>query len=398
MNQRTLPLAGLRVLDLSRWIAGPHAALMMGDMGAEVIKIESPEGDPSRNSGPFIQGESTYFMALNRSKLGLALDLRSESGKAVLRELIDKADILVENYRPGTLTEMGFSDVVLQKLNPRLITVSISGFGPTGPYAERGCFDSIAQAMSGLQGLTGLPDGAPVRAGYYVGDYSAALHACIGALLAVIGREKTGLGQRVDIALVESLLSMTATLVPGYLGAGVSPERMGNSNSHAAPAGLFQARDGAVQIAASADGLFNALALAMDRPDLAHDARFSSNAGRLANNDALTAEIQAWAGSMGQKELMARLVEFKVPAGPVMTIADIVDDPQLRHNGFFAEIEHPVAGRAEFAGSPIRLRGTPADVSRPSPGIGQHRQQVLESWLGLSAPEIKNRQDSGAFG
>lgn len=392
-----MPLAGLRVIDLSRWIAGPHAALMMGDMGAEVVKIESPQGDPSRGSGPFVNGESTYFMALNRSKRGMALNLRNQAGQDILRQLIGKADILVENYRPGTLAEMGFPDDVLQAINPRLIIVSISGFGSSGPYAQRGCFDSIAQAMSGLQAMTGHAGTEPVRAGYYVADYSAALHACIGALLAVISRQQTGVGQRVDVALVESLLSMTATLVPGYLGAGVVPDRLGNSNGHAAPAGLFMTNDGAVQIAAAADALFLALARAMERPELTTDARYDTNAHRLQNIDALNAEIQSWTAGQTKQQVMEQLVEYKVPAGPMLTIDEIVADPQLRHNHYFAALDHPVAGRVEFAGSPIRLSATPAEISRPSPTVGQHNQEILAGWLDLPAHRIADFDHAGAF-
>jgi len=392
------PLCGVKVLDLSRFVAGPHAALMMGDMGADVVKVEGLGGEPSRRLAPLIHGESTYFMALNRSKRGMVLDLRSPAGRDVLRALMQKADILVENFRPGTLAEMGFPAEEIEKINERLIVVSISGFGQSGPYASRGCFDSVAQAMSGLTALTGMPDAPPVRAGFYVGDYGAALHATIGALLALTVRARTGKGQHVDVSLVESLLSMTTTFIPGYLGAGVVPERDGNGNSHAAPADLFEASDGHVQIAASTDGLFHSLTQAMGRPELESDPRFASHTLRVANAKALNAEVNAWTRQHTKRELGEMLSAHEVPAGPILTIPEVVQDEQLRHRGFFAEIDHPVAGSVGFAGPVVRLSRTPASAAQPAPLLGQHTEEVLREWLGASAQEIGEMRTRGAFG
>jgi len=397
-TQDPRPLSGLKVIDLSRFVAGPHAALMMGDMGADVIKVESLGGEPSRRLAPLINGESTYFMALNRSKRGMALDLRSAAGLEVLRALMRHADILIENFRPGTLAEMGFGADELQKINDRLIVVSISGFGQSGPYASRGCFDSVAQAMSGLTALTGLRDAAPVRAGFYVGDYGAGLHAVIGALLALAARARTGKGQHVDVSLVESLLSMTTTFIPGYLGAGVAPERDGNGNSHAAPADLFEASDGHVQIAASTDGLFHSLTQAMGRPELENDPRFASHSLRVANAQALNDEVNAWTRQHTKRELDRLLSEHEVPAGPILTIPEVVQDEQLRHRGFFAAIDHPVAGSVEFAGPVVRLSQTPAQAVQPAPLLGQHTEEILRQWLGCSAEDIGEMRSRGAFG
>jgi crotonobetainyl-CoA:carnitine CoA-transferase CaiB-like acyl-CoA transferase len=398
MTDRVQALSGLRVLDLSRWIAGPHCALMLGDMGADVVKVETPGGDPSRDSGPYVNGESTYFMALNRSKRGMVVDTRTPAGMEVLKRLIAEADVFVENYRPGTLAGMGLDDSVLHQLNPRLITVSVSGFGPDGPYANRGCFDSIAQAMSGLHSVTGVPGGEPMRAGYYVADYAAALHACIGTLLALVTRQHTGVGQRVDIALTESLLSMTSTLIPGFQGAGVVPERLGNGSSHTSPAGLFLTKDGHVQMSASSTAMFHSLAVAMGREELASDPRFISNKTRLENDGALKAEIQAWTSLRTSAEVVECFEQHKVPCGPILTISDIMKDPQLRHRGFFKEITHPVAGPVEFAGSPVRLSKTPLQVKRPSPTLGQHNTEVLQSWASMSDRAIADFAQRGAFG
>lgn len=394
----TRPLSGIKVLDLSRFVAGPHAAMLMGDMGADVVKVEGLGGEPSRRLAPLIQGESTYFMALNRSKRGLALDLRSPAGRELLGDLIQQADILIENFRPGTLAEMGFDAPTLDALNERLIVVSISGYGQDGPYATRGCFDSVAQAMSGLTALTGTPDGPPVRAGYYVGDYSAGLHAVIGALLALNARSHSGKGQHVDVSLVESLLSMSTTFIPGYLGAGVAPERDGNGNSHAAPADLFETSDGHVQIAASTDGLFHSLTQAMGRPELESDPRFATHTLRVQNAAALNAELNAWTRRFTKKQLSALLSEHEVPAAPVLTIPEVVQDEQLRHRGFFTAIEHPVAGAVEFAGPVVRLSQTPAIATQPAPLLGQHTDEVLRHWLGASEDDIRALRGRGAFG
>lgn len=392
------PLSGYRVLDLSRWIAGPHAALIMGDMGADVVKVETPAGDPSRLSGPHIKGESTYFMALNRSKRGIVLDLRNAAGVDVLSQLITEADVLIENFRPGTLESMGFTADRLRHLNPGLVTVSVSGYGQDGPSASRGCFDSVAQAVSGLQSLTGYQDAPPVRAGLYVADYSAALHAAIGALLALIARTRTGLGQSVDVALVESVLSMSATLIPGYLGAGVVPQRQGNRSAHAAPADIFATADGYLQLSASTNSLFRALAHAMDRADLVDDPRYASNQDRLENVEELTAEISRWAAGFSSAELEAKLVSAGVPAGLVADIRDVTNDEQLRHRGFLTSIEHPVAGDVTFAGPVVRLSQTPATTAQPSPVLGQHTHEVLREWLDIEEQKIQQLRKSGAFG
>lgn len=348
--------------------------------------------------GPYVAGESTYFMALKRSKRGIVLDLRAQAGIEVLLKLLAEADILIENFRPGTLAQMGLCDQTLQMLNPRLITVSISGFGQDGPYANRGGFDSIAQAMSGLQSVTGLPANEPVRADYYVADYSAALHACIGALLALVARQRTGVGQRVDIALTESLLSMSSTVIPGYQAAHVVPERLGNGSAHASPAGLFATKDGYVQLAASSNALFRALTTSMGNQALASDSRFATNKSRLEHDQALKAEIQSWTSQHTSAEIVERLEAHKVPGGPVLTIREILVDPQLRHRDFFAKLTHPMAGAVECAGSPVRLSRTPARVKTPSPMLGEHTDEVIRSWAKLSDDVMAAYAERGAFG
>lgn len=398
MNAGPRPLDGVRVLDMTRWIAGPHAGLMLGDMGADVVKLESCTGDPSRLSGPHINGESTYFMALNRSKRGVALNMRNQAGKEVLRNLIAQADILLENFRPGTLSKMGLGPAELRKLNNRLITVSVSGYGQDGPRAQQGVFDSVAQAASGLQSLTGRQDSPPVKAGFYIADYAAALHATIGALLAVVARDRSGVGQHVDISLVESLLSMSATLIPGYLGAGVVPVRQGNRNIHAAPADVVATSDGYVQISASTTKLFVALAHAMDREDLIDDPRFRTNADRVTNSVELSTAISGWAATLTSDEMERRLLDHGVPTSRVATIEDVVANDQLQYRNFFTTIEHPVAGPVTFAAPVVRLSDMPGYPTRSAPQLGQHTDEVLREWLDISAEDLAGLRARGAFG
>lgn len=392
------PLSGIRVLDMSRWIAGPHAGLILGDMGADVVKVETPAGDPSRLSGPHVNGESTYFMALNRNKRGVTVDTRSAEGIELLGRLIAEADVLIENFRPGTLAEMGLGPEKLEQLNAGLITVSVSGYGQTGPQSQEGCFDSVAQAVSGLQSVTGQADGPPVRAGFYVADYSAALHAALGAVLALFARERGGGGQQIDVSLVESLLSLSATFIPGYAAAGVAPSRQGNRSIHAAPADVFETSDGFVQLSASTNSLFAALAEAMGRPEMLSDERFATNALRLQNIESLTYEIAAWTRSTSSDEVLTALRRSGVPVGKVATVEDVLHNPQLRHREFFATIEHPIAGAVEFAGPVVRMSASPVPEMRPSPGLGQHNARVLRDWLGLAAEDVEELHSRGAFG
>jgi crotonobetainyl-CoA:carnitine CoA-transferase CaiB-like acyl-CoA transferase len=290
---------------------------------------------------------------------------------------------------------MGIPAESLLEQHPRLVIASISGYGQTGPRSNIGAFDSIAQAASGLQMLTGMPDGPPVKSGFYVADYAAALHATIGILVALRARDQNGRGQHVDIALVESILSMSATLVPGYVQAGVEPSRVGNGSIHAAPVDVYRCRDGFVQLSASTDSLFQRLAIAMGRPDLPSDARFSSNAARMANANELGAMIADWAITLSANDVAAALDDVGVPASQIKGIREVVADEQLQARSFFVEQQHPTAGAVTLAGSPIGLSATPPDPSRPAPRLGEHTLEVLEEWLGISRGEALALVQSG---
>ncbi|HUF19849.1 MAG TPA: CoA transferase, partial [Burkholderiales bacterium] len=324
-------LDGTRVVDLSRYIAGPYCAMLLGDMGADVVKVEPPgRGENSRGFGPFVEGESLYTMVFNRNKRSLALDLRTDEGKELLRGLLREADVLVENFVPGTLESMGFDRDTLQALNPRLIVTRISGFGQNGPLSRKPCFDVIAQSMSGLMDITGEPDGRPTMSGTYVVDYATGMYAVIGTLGALQARHGTGNGQVVDVALLDSALSMLMTAIPERVLLGRSMTRRGNRDRYGAPANTFPTRDGAwVHLAVAGEPMFRALANAMGRPELGEDPRFSDNTARMDNVDELEILVSGWTESLTASELLGRLQAIGVPCAKVASVSELVDNPDL---------------------------------------------------------------------
>ena len=385
------PLAGIRVLDLSRFIAGPYCAMLLGDMGADVVKVEPPErGENSRGFAPFVEGESLYTMVFNRNKRSVALDLRSDAGKATLRALLEQADVLVENYVPGTLEKMGFGWDVLHAINPRLILTRISGFGQTGPLATRPCFDVIAQSMSGLMDITGDPAGKPTMAGTYVVDYSTGLYAVIGTLGALQTRTRTGEGQMVDVALLDSAMSMLMTAIPEQLLLGRTMTRHGNRDRYTAPANTFQTRDGAwVHFAAVGEPMFRALAEAMGAPELSQDPRFRDNATRLEHADTLEGLVGAWTSRLDADELVGILQRIGLPCARVARISDLVADEQIAARGGIVTMQHPKAGSVPMQGFAVRFAESPMRLRHPPPQLGQHTEEVLAEWLGKTNEDRK---------
>jgi CoA:oxalate CoA-transferase len=392
------PLDGVRVLDLSRFIAGPYCAMLLGDMGADVIKVEPPgRGENSRAFAPFVQGESLYTMVFNRNKRSLTLDLRSDSGKEVLRGLLAKADVLVENFVPGTLEKMGLDRATLEALNPRLIVTRISGFGQDGPLSRKPCFDVIAQTMSGLMDITGEADGRPTMAGTYVVDYSTGLYATIGTLGALQARERTGKGQVVDVTLLDSAMSMLMTAIPEQKLLGRTMQRRGNRDRYAAPANTFPTRDGEwVHLVVSGDVMFAPLVNLMGRPELAQDARFRSNDGRMQNVEALEELVTGWTRTLATGELLERLKEAGIPSAKVASVADLVDLPHLAHRNQILEMQHPKAGRVPMQGFAVRFGESPMQLRHPPPMLGQHTGDVLEEWLGMAPADVEKLRASGA--
>jgi crotonobetainyl-CoA:carnitine CoA-transferase CaiB-like acyl-CoA transferase len=377
-------LSDLRVLDLSRFIAGPYCAQLLGDQGADVVKVERPNGgDDTRGVHPQVEGESLYFMAFNRNKRGITLDFRNPAAQERLRALISKADIVVENFRPGTMEKMGCGYETLRELNPRLIMVRISGFGSEGPLADQPCFDIIAQAMSGIMSITGEPDGSPMKAGTYLVDYATALYATIGVLSAVEARHRTGRGQLVEVNLLDSAMSMLMTGIPEALMLNRDVNRLGNRDLFTAPANSYRAADGVwVQISAGNQGHFARLAQAMDKLQLPTDPRFATVALRMENIDAIDAIVAGWAAEHSADDILARLQAAEVPSARIATVAEAVRNPHVAARKTIVAVDHPRAGPVPLQGPIISLSETPATIRRPAPMLGEHSDDVFADWLG----------------
>ena len=382
-------LDGVRVLDLSRFIAGPICGQILGDMGAEVIKVERPGGEDARFQGPFLDGESLYPMAYNRNKSSVTLDTRHPDAVRILERLVAWSDVLVENYRPGTLDRMGFGWSRLHDTYPRLVLTSLSGFGQTGPLADRALFDPIAQAASGLMSLTGEPGGPPILVGTYIADHVAGLYGAIGTLVALLARATTGLGQRVDVASVDALVSVLGTHPMAYAMLGERPERMGSRDPYSAPANVFAAADGHVYLHAGTDSLFPRLCAAIGRDDLAVDPRFATIARRLDNVDELEAAVGAWTAPRTKGDIEERLAAAGIPCSAVASMADVVDSPQLRARDMFVEVSGTPVGTAVLTGIPVKLDATPGSIRTPPPPAGADTDRVLTEIVGLDAAEIE---------
>ncbi|MDP7234150.1 MAG: CoA transferase [Alphaproteobacteria bacterium] len=386
------PLADLKVLDLSRFVAGPFCAMMLGDMGAQVVKIEKPKtGEDIRAVAPLIDGDSLFVITYNRNKRSLTLNLRSEKGRAILRELVNEADILVENFRPGVMEAMGCDWETLSSINPRLIMARISGYGQDGPHAQRPCFDAIAQAGSGIMELTGDPDGPPTLAGTTVVDHSTGLHTVVGILAAVQGRHQSGRGQLVDVALLDSALSLLMTAIPEQAVFGEAATRMGNRDRYGAPSNSFLAADGKyVHIVAGGNPRFGRLCRAIGREDLMENPAYADNAGRRKNIEALEAVVSEWVAARGTDEIVAVMEAASVPCGPVNTIADVLANPQLRHRGQIIDVEHAHGEKVPLQGFVAKFSETPSALYQPVPSPGQHNVEILSEWLGYDESRIRD--------
>jgi CoA:oxalate CoA-transferase len=384
----TRPLAGLKVLDLSRYIAGPHCGMVLGDLGADVVKVERPQlGDDARSFQPQAGGESLYVMMLNRNKRGMTLDFRNLEAQALLRRLACQADVLIENFRPGTMERMGCGWEALHAINPRLVMACISGYGQATSLASQPCFDAGAQATSGLMDLTGEPDRAPMLAGTYLVDYGTALYACVGILAALQQRQFTGEGQMVDVSLMGTATSFLVTAIPEFAMKGISVTRAGNRDHYTAPANVYRARDNRwILIQAGNQPLFPRFARMIGRPELLDDPRFATLAARMQNVEAAEALVADWVKDLTSDEVVAQLREAEIPCAKIATISEVVQNPYMREAGNIIEVEHPTAGTVTMSGVAIRM-GEPAKVV-PSPLLGQHTDAVLAEWLKLSPSEI----------
>jgi len=372
--------------------------MLLGDLGAEIIKVEMPEtGDDTRRFLPFKNNESGYYMYLNRNKKGITLDLKSSKGKTIAMKLAKWADILVENFSPGTMEGLGLSYDEIRKVNPKIIYASISGFGQTGPLRNKVAYDAVAQAMGGLTGVTGYPDKPPVKAGPSIADANAGIHAAFGIMAALYHRERTGQGQYVDVSMMDAIFSVLENFVVQYTLNGVNPERIGNENLASAPFDAFPTLDDYVVIATANDRLFQKLAQAMGRDDLPQDARFNTNPLRKENYSKLKPIIIEWTKKHTTAEVVDILDQAKVPVAPIMSIQQLVEHPQIKAREMLVETDHPIVGKFLIPGFPIKLSATPGSVRDPAPLLGEHTDEVLKTILKLSNEEIAELKKEGVF-
>jgi crotonobetainyl-CoA:carnitine CoA-transferase CaiB-like acyl-CoA transferase len=383
------PLAGVKVLELAQIMAGPTCGMMLADLGADVIKVERvPGGDDTRAMNrPSVNGESAAFMAMNRNKRGIALNLKLPAAQAALKRMAAQADVVTENYRRGTMEKLGLGYDALRAINPRLIYCSISGYGRSGPYADKGGYDLIAQGMSGLMAITGEAGRAPAKVGSPVCDINAGVLGALGVVAAYVHRLKTGEGQLVDTSLYEAGIQQTYWQSAMYFATGVAPGPTGSAHILSAPYQAFRAADGWLTIGGANQGNWERLVRVLEAPELLRDPRFANNAERMKHLDALTEVMDAKLRTRKTKDLIAALEAVGVPCGPINSIADMAADPQTAAREMVVELEHPRAGRTRALGLPIKLSATPGAVTRPAPTFGQHTREVLAEF-GFSAAEI----------
>ena len=391
------PLEDIRVLDLTRALAGPYCTMMLGDLGADVIKVERPgRGDDSRGWGPpFVgepygpyPGESTYFIAANRNKRSVTINLKSAEGQEIVRKLASVSDALVENFRTGVLDGMGLGYDDLHALNPRLVYCSISGYGRTGPYAERPGYDFIIQAEGGMMGITGPEEGPPSRVGVPIVDITAGMFATSAILAALHARYRTGGGQLVDISLLDTQVALLANVASNYLVGGAEPRRLGNAHPNIAPYEAFRARDRWFALAAANERQWATLCETIGRPDLRDDPRFATNEARVSNRPALVAALNETFAARDAGKWLAVLREAGLPCGPINAVPDVFAHPQAQARGLALEAEHPTAGPIQMTGFPYKLSQTPAEVRQPPSLLGQHTEEVLVDLLGYSAEQV----------
>jgi crotonobetainyl-CoA:carnitine CoA-transferase CaiB-like acyl-CoA transferase len=391
------PLKGIKVVELAQIMAGPTCGMLLADMGADVIKVEKlPGGDDTRTySQPSINGESAAFMMLNRNKLGIAVNLKVEGGLEVVKRLLADADVVTENYRMGTLEKLGLGYDVLRELNPRLIYCVVSGYGRSGPYADKGGFDLIAQGFSGLMSVTGHPGGEPVKSGSPIADINAGILAALGVVSALVSRATTGKGQMVDTSLMEAAIQQTYWQSAIYLATGVNPEPSGSGHILTAPYQAFPTKDGWINIGGANQANWERIATVIGLPKLVADPRFKTNADRMAHKQELAELIAARTKTRTSADWILNLEASGVPVGPINKVGEMLADPQVEAREMVVEVRHPKAGKMKTLGLPIKFSETPGGVRSAAPLLGQHTRIILMS-LGYSDKEIKALEKSGA--
>ena len=372
------PLKGIRVLDLSRVLAGPYCTMVLGDLGAEVIKVEPPEGDETRGWGPpFAGGESAYYLCVNRNKRDIVINLKTDEGKSILRELARQSDVLVENFRPGTLEKFGLDFETLHRLNPRLIYCSITGFGQTGSMKDKPGYDFMIQASGGLMSITGEPDGEPMKTGVAVVDLFAGQNAIIAILAALQARTLTGRGQHLDISLFDSQLGWLANVASNYLISGKLPKRHGNAHANIVPYQSFQASDGWFAIAVGNDKQFVRLCEMLGKPEIAADEKFAMNSGRVQNRAEIISLLSSIFKKASVSEWLKKLDKAEIPCGPIQNFEQVFSMPTVKEREMLVKMDHPTIGEIPLVGSPLKMSDTPVEYRLHPPLMGEHSDQVL---------------------
>jgi crotonobetainyl-CoA:carnitine CoA-transferase CaiB-like acyl-CoA transferase len=394
------PLEGIRIVDLSRIVAGPLATQIFGDYGAEVIKIEQPKvGDDSRGWAPpkAPDGSAAYFFSINRNKKSVTLNLKHPRGKAIVKELVRRSDVVIENFKPGTMEDLGLDYEVLRRVNPRIIYCQISGFGNSGPYRERAGYDSILQGMTGLMSITGERGGPPVKAGVALIDEITALYAHGAILAALLHRERTGQGQKVECSLLESGVGALMNAATAYLVAGVVQGRWGSAHESLVPYQAFRARDGYLIVGAGNERLWKAFCEVIGAPEWADDPRFDTNFKRVERRDELVRMIEERLQARSRDEWIAAFAAAGLPTGPINTVDQVFRDPQVLHRGMVQEVTHPTAGPVKLVGIPVKFSETPGEIRLPPPLLGQHTEEVLGGLLGLDRDQIEALRADGVI-
>lgn len=383
------PLKGIRVLDLTRVLAGPYCTMLLADLGAEVIKVEMPgSGDDSRHFGPFLNGESAYFMSLNRNKQSVTLNLKSETGKEMLRELVKQVDVLVENFKPGTMARLGLDYEQLKELNPSLIYAASTGFGQTGPYSERPAYDGVVQAMGGIMSITGSRGGKPTRVGPSIGDIAAGIFTAIGVLAALHHRTETGQGQMVDVAMLDCQVSMLENAIARYAVSGEIPQPEGNRHPSISPFEPFETADYPLMLAIGNDKIWAIFCRTVGREDLLDDERFASVSLRREHYEILTPIIAEILKQKTNQEWQDLFNEVGVPNGPINTVDRVVHDEQVNFRDMIVEVDHPLAGKLKMPGVPIKLSETPGEIRTAAPLLGADNETIYGKMLDLTPEEV----------
>jgi len=393
------PLEGVTILDLSHALAGPFCSTTLADFGANVIKIEPPTGDIARAWGVAMPGgETSYFVSLHRNKRGVMLDLKTDAGRKLFFDLVKKADVVLENYRVGTLRKLGIDYEAARQHNPGIIYASVSGFGQDGPYRDRAALDLILQAESGMISVTGEPGGSGVRCGVSIADLTAGMNATIGILLALRVKERTGEGQSIDVSMLEGQMSLLGIMIGNYLSDGKMPGPMGTAYAALLPYQTFHTKSKDIALAVGSDKLWKIFCPAIGHPELTDDPRFATNNLRAQNDQALVGTLQQILLTRTYDEWEAIMLKHGIPVGAINNIDQVINHPQAKARGILVDMDHPSVGPVKIVGVPMRLSKTPGSVRTPSPKLGEHTEQVLQQMLGLSAAQIDELRQAGALG